>query len=152
GLLSVEPLAAEEPVRGRLREAVDSIDRVIADLRRYIFGLKPQGVAVETLADAVASLTREFEGRTGIITVLDADPRLDRAARSVAGEVIQVAREALSNVARHAGATTCRVSLRYEAPLAVLEIDDDGRGFDPAAIPGHGYGLTNLRERGSALA
>jgi len=151
GLLSVEPLAAEEPVRGRLREAVDSIDRVIADLRRYIFGLKPQAAAMDTLADAVASLTKEFEGRTGIITVLDADPRLDRAARSVSGEVIQVAREALANVARHAAATTCRVSLRYEAPLAVLEIDDDGRGFDTASVSGHGYGLANLRDRAGGL-
>jgi PAS domain S-box-containing protein len=151
GLLSVEPLAAEEPVRGRLREAVDSIDRVIADLRRYIFGLRPQAVGMESLGNAVATLAKEFEGRTGVITVLDTDPRLEHAEGTIIGEVIQVAREALSNVARHAGATTCRVSLRYEAPLAVLEIDDDGRGFDPAAVPGHGYGITNLRERAAAV-
>jgi PAS domain S-box-containing protein len=151
GLLSVEPLAAEEPVRGRLREAVDSIDRVIADLRRYIFGLKPQAVGMETLGHAVATLAHEFEGRTGILTALDTDPRLDFAAPAITGEVVQVAREALSNVARHAAATTCRVSLRYEAPLAVLEIDDDGRGFDTEAVPGHGYGLANLRERAGAV-
>jgi signal transduction histidine kinase len=151
GLLSVEPLAAEEPVRGRLREAVDSIDRVIADLRRYIFGLKPQAVGMETLGHAVATLAREFEGRTGILTAVDVDPRLDFTAAAITGEVVQVAREALSNVARHAAATTCRVSLRYEAPLAVLEIDDDGRGFDTEAVPGHGYGLANLRERAGAV-
>jgi signal transduction histidine kinase len=151
GLLSVEQLAAEEPVRGRLREAVDSIDKVIADLRRYIFGLKPQAVGLETLGHAVATLAREFEGRTGIITALDTDRRLDHAAGDTTGEVIQVLREALSNVARHAAATTCRVSLRWEAPLAVLEVDDDGRGFDTAAAPGHGYGLANLRERAVAV-
>jgi len=151
GLLSVEPLAAEEPVRGRLREAVDSIDRVIADLRRYIFGLKPQAVGLETLGHSVATLAKEFEGRTGIITALDTDPRLDHAAGATTAEVIQVLREALSNVARHAAATTCRVSLRYEAPLAVLEVDDDGRGFETASIPGHGYGLANLRERAAAV-
>jgi signal transduction histidine kinase len=151
GLLSVEPLASDEPVRSRLREAVDSIDRVIADLRRYIFGLKPQAVGMETLGHAVATLAKEFEGRTGILTVLETDPRLDHAAPVLTGEVIQVAREALSNVARHAGATSCRVSLRYEAPVAVLEIDDDGRGFDTAAVPGHGYGMTNLRERAGAV-
>ncbi len=152
GLLSVEPLAAEEPVRGRLREAVDSIDRVIADLRRYIFGLRPQAVGMETLGHAVATLAKEFEARTGIITVLDTDSRLDDAGGGVIGDVIQVAREALSNVARHAGATTCRVSLRYEAPDAVLEIDDDGRGFDTASVPGHGYGMSNLRERAAAVS
>jgi PAS domain S-box-containing protein len=151
GLLSVEPLARDEPVRDRLREAVDSIDRVIADLRRYIFGLKPQAVGMETLGHAVATLAREFEGRTGIITVLDNDPRLDHIEGPLTNEVIQVAREALSNVARHADATTCRVSLRWEAPDAVLEIDDDGRGFDPNAAPGHGYGLSNLTERAAGM-
>ncbi|HZS16164.1 MAG TPA: PAS domain S-box protein [Candidatus Dormibacteraeota bacterium] len=151
GLLSVEPLAAEEPVRGRLREAVDSIDRVIADLRRYIFGLKPQAVGMESLGDAVATLAREFEGRTGILTVVEADSRLELAGGASIAEMIQVAREALSNVARHAGATTCRITVRYEAPMAVLEIDDDGRGFDTARVPGHGYGLANLRERAAAV-
>jgi signal transduction histidine kinase len=107
---------------------------------------------METLGHAVATLARDFEGRTGILTVLDTDPRVDHAGATVTAEVIQVAREALSNVARHAGATTCRVSLRYEAPLAVLEIDDDGRGFDTATVPGHGYGIANLRERATAVA
>jgi PAS domain S-box-containing protein len=151
GLLSVEPLASDEPVRGRLREAVDSIDRVIADLRRYIFGLKPHLVGVESLGHSVAALAEEFQARTGIVTALEIDPRLDQAAGTVTGEVVQVTREALSNIARHAGATTCRVSLLYRAPMAMLEIDDDGRGFDTEAAPGHGYGLTNLHERASAM-
>jgi signal transduction histidine kinase len=151
GLLSVEPLAAEEPVRGRLREAVDSIDKVIADLRRYIFGLKPHAVGTESVAHAMSTLVDEFRARTGIVTAVEIDHRLDYAGGDISTEVVQVAREALSNVARHAGATTCRVSLRYEAPLALLEIDDDGRGFDTAAISGHGYGLSNLRERAAMV-
>jgi PAS domain S-box-containing protein len=150
GLLSVEPLAAEEPVRGRIHEAVDSIDRVIADLRRYIFGLRPQVVGLETLGHAVETLALEFQARTGVVTAVDVDPRLDHQDPRT-GEVIQVAREALSNVARHAAATTCRVSLRWERGGAVLEIDDDGRGFDQTAVPGHGYGLDNLRERAKAI-
>jgi signal transduction histidine kinase len=130
---------------------VDSIDRVIADLRRYIFGLKPHLVGVESLGHSVAALAEEFQARTGIVTALEIDPRLDQAAGTVTGEVVQVTREALSNIARHAGATTCRVSLLYRAPMAMLEIDDDGRGFDTEAAPGHGYGLTNLHERASAM-
>ena len=151
GLLSVEPLASEEPVRGRLREAVDSIDKVIADLRRYIFGLRPNAVGTETVAHAMASLVDEFQARTGIVTAVEIDRRLDYSAGGISTDVVQVAREALSNVARHAGATTCRVSLRYEAPLALLEIDDDGRGFDTGAVSGHGYGLSNLRERAAMV-
>jgi signal transduction histidine kinase len=63
---------------------------------------------------------------------------------------VQLAREALSNVGRHAGAATCRVSLYRTEDGAVLEVDDDGRGFDPAR-PSAGHGLRNLRERAEAL-
>ena len=66
--------------------------------------------------------------------------------------MVQLAREALSNVSRHARATTCRVSLYHQGDSAVLEVDDDGRGFDPAnAGAGTGQGLHNLRERAERL-
>ena len=151
GLLSAEPLATSEPVKVRLREAVDSIDRVIADLRRYIFGLKPQAVGLEALGEALLTLATEFQARTQIVTAVEVDSRLEHASGEQVAEVVQIVREALSNVARHAHATTCSVSLRYEAPEGVLEIDDDGRGFDVDAPAGHGYGLGNLRERAAGL-
>jgi signal transduction histidine kinase len=65
--------------------------------------------------------------------------------------VVQLAREALSNISRHAEAATCRVSL-YRAEVGeVLEVDDDGRGFDPATTTGTGQGLRNLKERAEGL-
>jgi signal transduction histidine kinase len=54
-------------------------------------------------------------------------------------------------VSRHAQAATCRVSLYRDANGATLEIDDDGRGFDPAEAPGAGQGLRNLRERAATV-
>jgi signal transduction histidine kinase len=68
-----------------------------------------------------------------------------------AGDVVQLAREALSNVSRHAEASTCRVSLYRAEEGTVLEIDDDGRGFDPAEATGAGQGLRNLHDRAEAL-
>jgi signal transduction histidine kinase len=65
--------------------------------------------------------------------------------------VVQLAREALSNVSRHAAAATCRVSLRQEEAGVVLEVDDDGRGFDPDRVTGEGHGLPNLHQRAAAL-
>jgi signal transduction histidine kinase len=59
-------------------------------------------------------------------------------------------REALSNVGKHAQATTCRVSLRRDGDQAILEIDDDGQGFDPTA-PHTGLGLRHLHDRGLAI-
>jgi signal transduction histidine kinase len=83
--------------------------------------------------------------------ITQVDPQAAAALGGRAGDVVQMAREALSNVSRHAQATTCRVSLYRAEDDTVLEVDDDGRGFDPALAAGAGHGLRNLRERAERL-
>ena len=68
----------------------------------------------------------------------------------VAAQLTLTLREALSNVARHAHATTATVRLTADAGRVVLEVTDDGVGFI-ADAPSHGQGLTNMHERASAL-
>jgi two-component system, NarL family, sensor histidine kinase DevS len=151
GLQGSAALAASEELRGRLQHAVDEVDRVIRDLRNYIFGLRPGILADRQLDQALQRLCEEFQERTGVVTIAEIDPQVAAELASQAGDVVQLAREALSNVSRHAEATTCRVSLYRDEDGRVLEIDDDGRGFDPAAATGTGQGLRNLRERAEGL-
>ena len=64
--------------------------------------------------------------------------------------VLRAAQEALANVARHARATEVSVTLSFLGDAVVLDVHDDGRGFDPAASPngsGGGFGLEALRQR-----
>lgn len=138
-------------LEARLDTAVAEIDGAIRDLRNYIFGLRPGLLADRQLAQAIRHLAAEFERESGVVIVVDIDPRAAAALASSAADVVQLVRESLSNVARHAGASTCRVSLRTEHGRAVLEVDDDGRGFDPAAPPQGGQGLGNLGARASAM-
>jgi signal transduction histidine kinase len=68
-------------------------------------------------------------------------------------QLLQMAREALSNMARHSRATSGRISLSVEDGAVVMEISDNGRGFDPVAPiePGH-HGLDNLHDRAAAMS
>jgi signal transduction histidine kinase len=151
GLQGTAALAQDEEIGRRVDDAVTEIDRSIRDLRNYIFGLRPGILADRQLDQALRELGAEFESRTGVVTVVDIDDRLAAELASRAGDLVQLTREALSNVGRHAKATTCRVSLRRgEGGLAILEVDDDGTGFDPEVSPA-GMGLSNLRERVAAL-
>jgi signal transduction histidine kinase len=86
-----------------------------------------------------------------VLAVAEVDPQVAAELASQAADVVQLAREALSNVSRHAEAATCRVSLYQDERGQVLEVDDDGRGFDPATTTGTGQGLRNLRERAERL-
>jgi signal transduction histidine kinase len=151
GLQGTAALAQDEEIGRRVDDAVSEIDRSIRDLRNYIFGLRPGILADRQLDQALRELGAEVETRTGVVTVVDIDHQLAAELASRAGDLVQLTREALSNVGRHAKATTCRVSLRRgERGLAVLEIDDDGSGFDPEDSPA-GMGLANMRDRVAAL-
>jgi PAS domain S-box-containing protein len=140
-----------DAVRARLEGAIEAIDAAIRDLRNYIFGLRPGILVDRQLDSALRELGREFEERSGVVTVVDVDPAMAAHFASSSSELIQIAREALSNVARHAQASTSRLSLLRRGEGAILEIDDDGRGFDPSQVRAGGLGLHNIRERARAM-
>lgn len=150
GLQGTALMSGDEDLAQRIEGAVGELDRVIRDLRNYIFGLRPGILADRQLGQALRHLTAEFESQTGVITIAEVDEEVASVVTPHAAELIQLAREALSNVGRHAEAATCRLSLRQEDGRAVLEIDDDGRGFDPAVAP-RGEGLSNLEQRAVGL-
>ena len=143
-------LTHDERMTARLESAVGDIDGAIRDLRNYIFGLRPGILADRQLDQAMRELSAEFEVRSGVLTVIDVDGGVAAELASISSDVVQITREALSNVGRHAQAVTCRVSLRRGTAGAILEIDDDGRGFDPAAAV-EGLGIGNLGDRVASL-
>ncbi|HZD22659.1 MAG TPA: PAS domain S-box protein [Acidimicrobiia bacterium] len=141
---------AGEDADPRIMDAIDEIDGAIAELRNYIFGLRR---ALPDGADVVATLERlsqELEKRAGVMTVLDVDQEIAETIEPP-GELVQLVREALSNVARHAEASTCRLTVRLIDENVIVEIEDDGQGFDLETRMGKGQGLVNLHERAVAL-
>ena len=78
------------------------------------------------------------------------DVRPDSAVEAAAYRIIQ---ESLTNIARHAGVTACRVRLRQQPSALLVEIEDAGSGFDPAERinSATGLGLIGMRERATLL-
>jgi signal transduction histidine kinase len=150
GLQATAASTSDSRISERIENAVEEVDRSIRDLRNYIFGLRPGILADRQLDQALRELGAQFQERSQVLTVVDIDPQIAAELASRAADIVQLVREALSNIGRHAEATTCRVSLRRIEQGAELEIDDDGRGFD-ASIPSPGMGLANVRDRVSAL-
>jgi signal transduction histidine kinase len=150
GLQGTALMSSDEDLARRIEAAVGELDRVIRDLRNYIFGLRPGVLADRQLGQALRHLAEEFEAKSGVVTVADVDDEIASVVTPNGADLIQLAREALSNVGRHANATTCRLSLRHDGGVAVLEIDDDGDGFDPSTAR-RGEGLANMEDRAAAL-
>jgi len=138
----------------RVDRAIDRLHTTIADIRTFITGLGPE--AGGGLGLALESMARELLAGTSTELTLDltAASELDERLSPEAGhELVQIAREALSNVARHSGATRASLSLRVDGDGAELRVEDDGVGFDPTQRFGSGhFGLANLRDRAAGLA
>jgi signal transduction histidine kinase len=151
GLQATATLSKDPDLEQRISDAVSEIDRSIRDLRNYIFGLRPGILADRQLDQAIRQLVDDFQEKTGVTTAVQIDGGLAAEVSGQAGDIIQLIREALSNVGRHAHAATCRVSLIRTTDGALLEIDDDGQGFDIESARGKGEGLRNLEERADSL-
>jgi signal transduction histidine kinase len=142
--------ADDDNISRNLDSAVEDIDQAIRDLRNYIFGLRPGILADRQLDQALKEMATDFASRSGVVTVVEVDADAASRLTSRAADVVQIVREALSNIGRHGGATTCRVSVERDPAGLVIEVDDDGQGFD-VELTTWGMGLQNLRERVGSL-
>jgi len=126
---------------------VETLDALQAVNRRILDRLRPAALEELGLGPALAALGRFFERHPGTLRVsveVGPLPPLDAGLETA---LYRIAQEALTNVARHAGAAEARVTLRAEADV-VLRIADDGRGLDPRTPPGRGQ--IGMRERAAA--
>jgi signal transduction histidine kinase len=140
--LSPSELAAQ------LGDIIASLNTVIRDIRGYISGSPPQILSYPQFRAELEKLTEIAEGISGPRFELDSDP--SAFAQLTAAEVEQVlhiAREAVSNSMRHSQAAHGKLALRAMDGDVMLEIADDGIGFDTNAREMRGSGLRNIRSR-----
>ena len=146
-----ETLTDDPMLLARLESGVTQIDAVIRDLRNYIFGLRPGGLSRRPLDEALYELADRFQIDHGVSTTVDVDGGLAAELADVSGDLLQLTREALANVAKHAGARSCTITLTRSQGQALLEVEDDGAGFVAELARDHGWGLRNIEERAAAL-
>ena len=145
-LVHADPAAAAT----RVEAAVDDLDLTVKHIRSAIFGLEASRSTSDGLRARVLSLTRDAAGALGFEpTVLFEGPVDSSVSATVATELVATLREALSNVARHAGARHVEVEVRAGAEV-VLRVSDDGVG-PPAADARMGNGLRNMAARAQRL-
>jgi signal transduction histidine kinase len=138
----------DEPALERIAAAAE---RALDDSRTTINGLAKPGPA--TLAAAVCDQAHEIAERAGLRLELEVADGIERTAE-VEHAVLRIIREATSNAARHADATTLSISVSSTAAGLRVRVADDGRGFDTARVANSGstgFGLVSMDERARAL-
>jgi len=137
----------------RLRETASQIDSLIRAVRRIATALRPGVLDDLGLGAALDWQAREFQSRTGILCHVRASKRLSPLDQDMNTAFFRIFQEALTNVARHAGATRVEVRLKEHSGQLTLEVSDNGRGILPDEITNtKSIGLLGMRERASLLS
>jgi len=141
-LLEREPAKAAEP----LDYVLSLADAGLAEMRALIFELRPESLQTEGLVAALGKLVNALGARHQLEVRLEAGDEPD-VAIEVKESLYRIAQEAMNNIAKHARANHIDVKFKAKSGGLVLEISDDGAGFDTSAkFPGH-LGLHTMRER-----
>ncbi len=140
-----------EPTREAMREAVGHIEREIENLRAIITELRPAALdelGLRTAIEALLDRHREQSGFQVEAELVLPGPTAgdDRLAEDLETAVYRLVQEALTNVAKHARADHVRVAVSESGGELLVEIRDDGTGFDPETAT-RGFGLAGMQER-----
>ncbi len=137
----------------RQKRALELARQALSEARRSMLDLSPGDLDGTTLPDALAAVvaawSAEHDVRAEAVVVGDPCP----LHPEVEATVLRIAQESLTNVAKHAEATRVGVTLSYDGDEVVLDVRDDGTGFDLGAPTGpSSFGLRGMRQRVARLA
>ncbi|WP_314438073.1 sensor histidine kinase [Massilia timonae] len=129
----------------------DLVDRTIEAVHRISLDLRPTTLDLGIVA-ALEWQAREFEKQMGIAVIMRCPDKDLELEPDHASALFRIFQEALTNIAKHAGATRVTVSLRRQRKLLTLSICDNGRGIQAAdRLKPQSFGLRGMSERASAL-
>ncbi len=143
GLQAVVGSITSAHVKQRVSDTVDELDRTIADLRVAIFQLT--NVSASTVADQIDEVIEHAAVHLAFTPTILIDGDADSIPAELCEHLVPALTEALSNVARHARATTVAIALRIDHQTISLTVTDDGVGIESTDTRGNG--LDNLTAR-----
>lgn len=161
GYVNTKVQAANEYIRRgkneeatlQLRELAAAAREAYGDVRESIIDLRTLPETERSFAEVMEDYLKRWKEQTSISTQLTIDADLTIAA-PVELQVVRIIQEALTNVRKHARATTAKVDVRRREGALVVTIEDDGVGFVPTAL-GRGdfprFGLSTMRERAESI-
>ena len=132
-----------------MAEAEQLINALRKELSTLILELRPAALGDQGLATALQAYAADWSRQTGIEAAVRAQNERF-LPHGIEQALFRIAQEALANTARHSGARHADVWLGYESTGITLNITDDGRGFDTAAVS-DGFGLHSMQDRAEAI-
>lgn len=151
GLEGAKHLLKEDTdaVQAKIDHAISGLNQAIRDLRAYILDLRPRQLGNDGFMNGIKRLIAEYRANTFSevdFTVPDSD--LKELTQTQALALFHICQEALANAAKHSKAKTVQISFWTTDERVLMEIHDDGKGFDTSRMSSFiGHGLANMKTR-----
>jgi signal transduction histidine kinase len=145
--LELEKLDTAGPVGEELGEIGQLTRGALAEMRALIFELQPGALAEEGLVAALSKQAAALSAREGLVIEVDGPDDPLPIGAEVEEQLYRIGQEALANVVKHARASSATVRIAARDATVWMEVSDDGRGFDPAAVGREHFGLRSMRGR-----
>ena len=129
----------------RILHLTETLNNGIALKRRIVEDLRPSSLSHLGLVASLEILTREYQERSG--TALNTDLENVELGGAAQLTVYRLVQESLTNIAKYAEAKQITVSLQNQGGYALIEVRDDGVGFDPATVSSTSHGIHGMRHR-----
>ncbi|HZE10319.1 MAG TPA: PAS domain S-box protein [Burkholderiales bacterium] len=150
-VMGLESGADSPRIKEQVRELKARVDDLIQTVRDVATSLRPAALDLGILS-GVEWLVEEFRKRSGIACRVKVESEDIDLAEDRSIVVFRILQESLTNISRHADARNVEISLRSDATHVRLDVKDDGRGFDAAAVrQKNTFGLLGIRERAIML-
>jgi two-component system, NarL family, sensor histidine kinase DevS len=133
----------------KIEQSIDGLNNAIRDIRTYILDLRPRQFRGEDLLEGIQQLVDEFRANVDAEAIL-VSPKdgLAHVPTVNATVLFHICQEALANVAKHSKARKAKVHLWTTSDRVILEVTDDGKGFDQRKVNSSlGHGLSNMTSR-----
>ncbi|WP_189315106.1 sensor histidine kinase [Streptomyces brasiliensis] len=142
--------------REHLDRATDLARHSLGEARRSVHNLAPVALEHDGLPEALTKTVTGWGERTGIRAEFTVTGAAEQLHEEVAATLLRIVQEALANAGRHARATRVGVTLSFLGDEVILDIRDDGTGFDLLTVPARshsgGFGLDGMRARAERIA
>jgi signal transduction histidine kinase len=147
GLRAVEESGSAEEMRHAATDLRELVVGTLQDVRRLAVQLRPKALDDFGLAAALERLVETFSEASGLRAELEARLGDERLPAEVETTLYRIVQEALTNIVKHAEASSVSILLVKRDGSATVVIEDDGLGFDPEKTREEGLGLMGMRER-----
>jgi two-component system, NarL family, sensor histidine kinase DevS len=152
GLKALEDAKDEESVRAAAAQLRELVVATLQDVRRLAVELRPKALDDFGLVPALERLVQTFAEATGIEVHFEPQLGSERLSPELETTMFRIVQEALTNVAKHAGAEHVSIVLVRRDGFVTVLVEDDGQGFEPGAGREDSLGLVGMKERLALLA